>query len=208
MCELVRQFVFDGLGMAGVDFVGFVHRPTVFDNSEASITVDGRETYLGLWDTAGQEGYDRLRPLSYPQTDVFIICFAINSPVSFKHIEQKWKPELNHHSPGVPFLIVGTKADVRDDASVVAQLEAKGKPLKSREHYESESEKLGAALYLECSAMKAQGLDEVFENAVRVATRSKVVKTASNGKSKARPKAKGGAKESNSGGKKDGCVIL
>lgn len=51
--------------------------------------VDGRPISLGLWDTAGQEDYDRLRPLSYPQTDVFLICFSIVSPPSFDNVKAK-----------------------------------------------------------------------------------------------------------------------
>lgn len=51
--------------------------------------VDGRPISLGLWDTAGQEDYDRLRPLSYPLTDVFLICFSIVSPPSFDNVKAK-----------------------------------------------------------------------------------------------------------------------
>jgi Ras-related C3 botulinum toxin substrate 1 len=63
--------------------------PTVFDNYSASVMAEGRAISLGLWDTAGQEDYDRLRPLSYPQTDVFLICFSIVSPASFDNVKAK-----------------------------------------------------------------------------------------------------------------------
>lgn len=58
------------------------------------VTVDGRIVSLNLWDTAGQEEYDRLRTLSYPQTNVFIICFSISSPASYENVRHKWHPEV------------------------------------------------------------------------------------------------------------------
>lgn len=66
-----------------------------------------------LYFTAGQEDYDRLRPLSYPQTDVFVIGFSVVSQASFKNVQQKWAPEVKHYCPQTPIVLVGLKGDLR-----------------------------------------------------------------------------------------------
>jgi len=68
-----------------------------------------RQVELALWDTAGQEDYDRLRPLSYPDTDVILMCFSIDSPDSLENIPEKWTPEVKHFCPSVPIILVGNK---------------------------------------------------------------------------------------------------
>lgn len=56
-----------------------------------------------------QEDYDRLRPLSYPMTDVFLICFSVVNPASFQNVKEEWVPELKEYAPNVPFLLIGTQ---------------------------------------------------------------------------------------------------
>ena len=89
--------------------------PTVFDNYSANVMVDGKPINLGLWDTAGPEDYDRLRPLSYLHTDVFLICVSVTSRNSLLNLEKKWVPEITHHCPTTPFFVVCTKIDLRAD---------------------------------------------------------------------------------------------
>lgn len=133
--------------------------PTVFDNYSANVMVDNRQINIGLWDTAGQEDYDRLRPLSYPSTDVFLICFSVDTTTSFENIKSKWYPEIQHHAPGVPFILVGTKLDVRG--------EGKAGDFVTKQMGEQLREELKAYKYLECSARTQEGLKQVFDEAIR-----------------------------------------
>ena len=57
-----------------------------------------------------QEDYDRLRPLCYPATDVFLVCFDISNRDSFENIREKWLPEIDHHKPDCARVLVGCKA--------------------------------------------------------------------------------------------------
>ncbi|KXX80873.1 Ras-related C3 botulinum toxin substrate 1 [Madurella mycetomatis] len=141
--------------------------PTVFDNYSASVTVDGKPISLGLWDTAGQEDYDRLRPLSYPQTDVFLICFSLISPPSFDNVKAKWYPEISHHAPNVPIVLVGTKLDKREDPETIAKLAEQRMAPISYKQGQACAEEIDAYRYTECSALTQLGLKAVFDYAIK-----------------------------------------
>lgn len=119
--------------------------------------------------TAGQEDYDRLRPLSYPQTDVFLLCFSVVSPPSFDNITVKWIPELRHHSPRTPIILVGTKIDLRDDRDTLLALSSMGQAPIKRETAIKLANKVKALKYIETSALTGIGLKEVFEEAIKAA---------------------------------------
>ncbi len=91
-----------------------------------SLTAGNVKIELGLWDTAGQEEYDRLRPLSYANANVFLLCFSIVNPVSYQNITAKWYKEVIHYCPDVPLILVGTKLDLRDDPATISKLQALG----------------------------------------------------------------------------------
>ncbi|TVY31411.1 Cell division control protein-like protein [Lachnellula occidentalis] len=137
--------------------------PTVFDNYAVTVMIGDEPYTLGLFDTAGQEDYDRLRPLSYPQTDVFLVCFSVTSPASFENVREKWFPEVHHHCPGVPCLIVGTQTDLRDDPSVRDKLGKQKMTPVRKEDGERMAKELGAVKYVECSALTQYKLKDVFD---------------------------------------------
>ena len=142
--------------------------PNSFDNYSENMCINSKFISLNLWDTAGQEDYDRLRPLSYPQTDVFLMCFSVVSPISFDHIQQKWYPEISHHCPGVPIVLVGNKIDLRDDPNTNAVLRERRMSPVTREQGLEMAKRIKAIKYVECSAKTARNLKEVFHTAAEV----------------------------------------
>jgi len=183
--------------------------PTVFDNYTANAIVDGVPINLGLWDTAGSDEYNTLRPLSYPGTDVFLICFSLSSPQSFDNVKEKWYPEITHNSSGTPWVLVGTKLDTRENPETLASLRSQSLEPISTDRGEKLAKELGAYKYLECSALTQKGLPTVFEEAVRAVfevhkrKQAHVKPTPAKSDVKGKPAAaasSGGSSNSNSGG--------
>jgi len=142
--------------------------PTVFDNHSTMLMCDGKVINLQLWDTAGQEDYNRLRPLSYPGTNVFIVCFSCISTTSYDNIRHRWMPELQRHCPNVPIILVATKIDLRNDSDVLAKLKTMGERTLTKQDGEKLAKEIGAVAYVECSSKTMENVNEVFDKAVRI----------------------------------------
>ncbi|KOS16654.1 GTP-binding protein RHO3 [Escovopsis weberi] len=159
-----------------------VYEPTVFENYVHDIFVDNVHIELSLWDTAGQEEFDRLRSLSYDDTDLIMLCYSVDSKDSLENVESKWVGEIADNCPGVKLVLVALKCDLReqtddDDAEDGAAAAAAAAAGAQREKPPSISydqglevaKRIGATRYLECSAMKNRGVNEAFTEAARVA---------------------------------------
>lgn len=203
MIDLKKKLVVVGDGGCGKTCLLIVYSqnkfpqeyvPTVFENYVPIIQFEGKTIELALWDTAGQEEYDRLRPLSYPESDVILICFAVDFPTSLANVQDKWFPEINHFCEGVPILLVGLKTDLRKDANSLAMLQAQGTKPVTPAQGQHVADEIGAAKYVECSAKTKDGVQNVFDTAIREACRKK---------GWARRAGVGGA-----GGAKKKCVLL
>ena len=136
------------------------------DDPRQSVTISGETYYLQLLDTFGQDEYDRLRWIAYPNTSVFLVCFSVVHPPSFESIQGQWVPEISHHCPGTPFLLVGTKVDLRGDRATLDKLDKKQEKAVSKEEGEILAKSLKAAKYLECSALTREGVKNVFDQAI------------------------------------------
>lgn len=132
---------------------------------------------LSLWDTAGQEEFDRLRSLSYDNTDVVVLCFSVDSKDSLENVESKWVGEIQENCPGVKLVLVALKCDLRenteeeDDAAANAAegTQREKKPMISYDQGLEVARRIKALRYLECSAMRNRGVNEAFTEAARVA---------------------------------------
>ncbi|KAJ3058279.1 GTP-binding protein Rho1, partial [Quaeritorhiza haematococci] len=116
-----------------------------------------------LWDTAGSEELDRLRPFSYDGAQVMMICFSVVDPWSFANVEEKWIPEIKFFGPNLPILLVGTKSDLRKDPEILESLSRLGqKPVTTREAL-TVAHRINAYKYVECSAKTGHNILQVFD---------------------------------------------
>lgn len=156
------------------------YEATIFDNQAAAVMVRGQKVMLSLFDTAGQEGYEYLRPCMYPETDVVLICFAVDNSDSLHNVVSMWVPEVRAHLAKVPVVLVGLKTDLRRRDSLspdVTQSDSFGgwgkDSCPSRHHVAYEegqkvASQIGARAYFECSAKRGEGLTPIFQETGRL----------------------------------------
>ncbi|XP_070690345.1 rho-related GTP-binding protein RhoF-like [Pempheris klunzingeri] len=143
--------------------------PSVFDKSIVNSRYRGQQFRLHVYDTAGQEEYDRLRPLSYHNVNVVLICYDVMCPSSFDNVFIKWYPEVQHFCDEVPIILVGCKGDLREDKVRLRKLWSSGQNAVTYIQGEEARRKLRAVLYLECSAKYRENVDDLFREATKQA---------------------------------------
>ncbi|XP_038228997.1 rho-related GTP-binding protein RhoF isoform X1 [Dermochelys coriacea] len=145
------------------------YAPSVFEKYTTSITVDNKEVILNLYDTAGQEDYDRLRPLSYQNTNMVLICYDVMNPASYDNVLIKWYPEVSHFCRGVPLILIGCKTDLRKDKEHLRKLMSSEQEPITYTQGEATCQQMKAQAYLECSAKCRENIEDVFKEATNIA---------------------------------------
>ncbi|KAI6649205.1 RAS-like GTP-binding protein [Oopsacas minuta] len=141
--------------------------PTLFENYASEIESNQGLVQVSMYDTPGDDNYSHIRPLSYPDTDILLLCFDLSSPQSYHNIFTKWIPEIREYCPGVPFIIVGCKNDLinmelkKADDYIVSELA----PTTQDEMAQLLSH-TGAVDYFQCSAKYNYNLIGLFSKAV------------------------------------------
>ncbi|KAI8349226.1 small GTPase superfamily [Choanephora cucurbitarum] len=145
-----------------------IYEPTVFENYVQIVNVNERDVYLSLWDTAGQEEFDRIRSLSYEGAHVVLICYSVENRDSLENIPNRWIEEIQESAPDAKVILVALKCDLRYDEVALKKM----KPIVYEEGLEV-AKKIHAIRYLECSAKLNRGVRECFEEAAKIALSGK-----------------------------------
>lgn len=155
--------------------------PTIEENYSEEISIGDKVYNLSIFDTSGSVEFDRLRPLTYPSTDVFLLCFSLVDHTSYESITLKWFDEVQHHCPDAKILLVGTKSDLIEDPSTIQKLREKNlDPITPQKGLEL-SNKINASKYLECSALTHQNLKNLFDQSIRSLIERKPVRRCGTG---------------------------
>jgi len=148
--------------------------PALIEPCSANVMVNGLPINLSIWDTDGRAESDKIRPLAYPETNVFLFCFSLSNPKSLWAIHDKFVPEINELNPGVPYILVGLKEDLLEFGDDNKKIR-KSLYVSYEEGY-GMAKAIGAKTYLECSAYTQRGLKAVFDGAIEIALNAEPTK--------------------------------
>lgn len=153
---------------------------SLFENSKGTLRVGSESSFevpytmetedgpmeLGLTDTIGTENYRSLREIFAAKSDIFLVCFSVTDPQTLENVKTDWLHEINILTPNAPFILVGTKTDLREDKEIVGALKARNiEPVTLLQGIKL-AKRLGAKEYVECSALNMVGVKSVFQTVV------------------------------------------
>jgi len=189
------------------------YTPTVFDNYNCTMVLNDKiNVSLGLWDTAGQDDFEQMRPLAYPGTHVFLICFSLASSISLSNVRHKWIKEVRSFSTDVPVVLCGTKLDLFEDEAFKKQLEDKGvDSCVDEEEVKKVAAEIGASACIKCSGKTQKNMSEVFRQcAIAGLVFQGVLKSPDNNNNNSgnngKPNERGGT--NGAGNNNGGCCII
>ncbi|WAQ94420.1 RND3-like protein [Mya arenaria] len=130
---------------------------TGFDTYNTTYQVSATyRIHLSIWDTSGDSGYDRVRPVSYTGADLVLACFSIGNPDSLHNIVTKWLPEIREHCPNAPIIVVGCGNDMRTNDDVIAKLTRSNLAPVTYEQGLKTAKDIDALVYSETSAKTSE----------------------------------------------------
>jgi small GTP-binding protein len=98
--------------------------------------------------------------MSYTSTDVFVVCFSVVEPSSFLNIAEKWAPEIKQYCQNIPWILVGTQIDLRDDAVTIKELIKKNmKPITKEEGKQKYSSQKRVTIMFNLNSTKVGQID-------------------------------------------------
>lgn len=126
-----------------------VYTPTDFRVYTTTYEVNDYRINFTIWDTSGAAAYDKVRPLTYQDARVLLLCFQIPCPNSLDNIVNKWYPEIRQHCPNIPVILCGCQSDLRNDTDVLRNLSKLKKTPVTSEQALAASRQISATTYVE-----------------------------------------------------------